>query len=165
MTTSRLQGIVERFYGFAAAWEPLAIECLGKWYSGREKLPLLRNDLSQLGLSEQRISLLPLAEPLPEWKSLPGVLGSLYVMEGSTLGGQVIARHLRSILNSEAGFSYFHPYGECTGSRWREVQVLLASHSSPDVDPLIVDAANRTFQSIHRWLLPSPLGVPGAPVP
>ena len=49
-------------------------------------------------------------------------LGRMYVMEGSTLGGQYIARHVEETLglSSGEGNSYFRGYGEATGERWRE---------------------------------------------
>jgi heme oxygenase len=53
--------------------------------------------------------------------------GALYVVEGSALGGQLIARQLseRLGITAERGGAFFAGWGERTGSRWREFRELL----------------------------------------
>ncbi|WP_245808099.1 biliverdin-producing heme oxygenase [Deinococcus hopiensis] len=76
--------------------------------------------------------LIALSAPTPVWptRGMPAAprlsglgqgLGTLYVLEGSTLGGQVIGRHLRVALDitAEWGGAYFHAHGEGTGAMWR----------------------------------------------
>lgn len=50
------------------------------------------------------------------------VLGALYVIEGSTLGGPTIGRllHSRLGLTTTTGAASFHPYGSSTADRWSE---------------------------------------------
>jgi len=90
-------------------------------------------------------------------------LGYLYVMEGSTLGGQLISRHFRQTLGIElaTGGAYFHGYGEQTGARWKEtVQFLdaapVVASNDPQVQAAFVDAAvggaNDTFIHLREWL-------------
>ena len=49
------------------------------------------------------------ADDLPDLQGVQEALGCLYVVEGSTLGGQVIARHLRQTLGVDprCGGSFF----------------------------------------------------------
>ena len=60
-------------------------------FDRRKKIPLLEYDLYVLGYP----SFLPLCTDLPELPDFAHVLGCLYVLEGATLGGQIIARHIR----------------------------------------------------------------------
>ena len=48
-------------------------------------------------------------------------LGCLYVLEGATLGGVLIARHVRASLgfDGDAGSAFYLGYGPRTGAMWR----------------------------------------------
>ncbi len=52
--------------------------------------------------------------------SLAELAGCLYVLEGATLGGQMIVKKLRQTLgtNVEKSLRFFEAYGEATGERW-----------------------------------------------
>ena len=85
-------------------------------YPARRHTPALQADLAALGLDWS-------PHPLPETlaTSLPAAYGTLYVLEGSTLGGQLISRHLKKHLNLDgtSGAAYFSGYGPDTGRQWR----------------------------------------------
>jgi heme oxygenase len=54
---------------------------------------------------------------------LDGQLGAWYVLEGSALGGRVIARRIRDSLGDAAGaLSYFSGEGHGTAARWQRFQ-------------------------------------------
>lgn len=75
--------------------------------------------------------------------------GALYVVEGSTLGGQLITRHMRERLNlqSGAGLEFFAGYGDQTGARWKEFCVALGQLEARNVEPdEVILGANRTFR-------------------
>ncbi|MGC1479340.1 MAG: biliverdin-producing heme oxygenase [Chthoniobacterales bacterium] len=87
---------------------------------------------------------------LPPWSSLDRAeaTGVLYVLEGSTLGGQVISTALRNRLGIDetSGASYFHGYGPETATRWREF-LAWANQSLPEHRyPKAAEAAQRTFE-------------------
>ena len=67
LVTSRstYQGLLARFYGFYAAWEPEAEAILADpaLFEGRRKTPLLHRDLRALGVSDHEIDALPLCPP------------------------------------------------------------------------------------------------------
>ena len=81
----------------------------------RLKTPALRRDLAALGAAVPPGQ----ADWLPA--SVPEGLGTLYVLEGGTLGGQLISRHLgpRLGLDAGAGLAYFSGYGPQTGPMWK----------------------------------------------
>ncbi|TRZ98546.1 MAG: hypothetical protein D4R84_03495 [Rhodocyclaceae bacterium] len=62
------------------------------------------------------------------------LVGALYVIEGATLGGQVISRHIQAGqlgVSAEHGGRFFHGYGEQTASRWNEF-LSVAEQACPD---------------------------------
>jgi heme oxygenase len=62
------------------------------------------------------------------------LVGVLYSIEGATLGGQVISRHIqagRLGVTAEHGGRFFHGYGEQTPARWNEF-LSFAGQACPD---------------------------------
>lgn len=86
-------------------------------YSRRRKLPWLIEDLAYFGTSPS-----PALYSAPVINSWGGLVGMLYGIEGSTLGGQVISRSLRVNLGIEkqSGGRFFFSYGEATRLMWDE---------------------------------------------
>lgn len=108
------------FRAILASWEPLVLRSLAPaapaLAAGREKLPLLADDLQFL-----RITCPSRSADLSGFDSPEALVGGLYVMEGSTLGGQVLLRHLSRQLGVAPGrgASYFNSYGSATGTMWK----------------------------------------------
>jgi heme oxygenase (biliverdin-IX-beta and delta-forming) len=120
----------------------------------RSRLRHLRHDLRTLGVSDAEISSVSLCSDAHSLTANEArALGSFYVLEGSTLGGQLIARHLSSAhwLPAE-GLSYFSPYGSRTGEMWRSfrrwLEVQAQQHAADD----IVAGARATFIVLQKWL-------------
>jgi heme oxygenase (biliverdin-IX-beta and delta-forming) len=65
-------------------------------------------------------------------------------MEGSTLGGQLLARHVEEHLGlaEGAGDSYFRGYGEATGERWRQFKSFLEELPDEEADTVVASARN-----------------------
>ncbi|RYU93364.1 biliverdin-producing heme oxygenase [Emticicia agri] len=118
----------------------------------REKLPLIDEDLSYLSSD---ISGLPIFSASGEQNSSVGyALGCMYVMEGSTLGGKVILKHISKTLgiNPEQGGSYFDGYGDQTGQYWKTFLHILQEYSAThDCDDEIITGAKDTFISIKNY--------------
>jgi heme oxygenase len=152
----RFARVLGRFWGFHKVWEDAlaARGDLGAVLQGRGKVDCLRADLTALGLSPAAIDALPLchdAQTLAATHEL--AMGSLYVIEGSTLGGQVISRALAGAdWLPEGGLTYFTPYGAEAGAIWRGFQTALQAASSPDADPAIEAGAVDTFRLLRGWL-------------
>ncbi|MBA2965556.1 MULTISPECIES: biliverdin-producing heme oxygenase [Ramlibacter] len=143
--------VLQGFDAFLAVWEPRLLRALPlhlqPWFTAGRRAALARRDLGALGLPA-----LPWLARVPPLAGPAEALGSLYVLEGSALGGQVIAaqvqRHLG--LRPEHGLAYFHGGGAGTAARWRAFQRLLAD--ALDADPAgqagAVRAAVATFDGL-----------------
>ncbi|CAG4990007.1 hypothetical protein DYBT9275_00426 [Dyadobacter sp. CECT 9275] len=119
----------------------------------RRKSHLIIDDLSQTGLSLVSIHSLSPATFLPQ--NLAEALGILYVVEGSTLGGRLIYKHVQKNLALDAtnGASFFKGYGPETGSRWKSFiaalcEFAVTTHSEAE----IIDSAAATFSAIDLLL-------------
>lgn len=151
--------LLARFYGFYVPAEArLARLCFAMpalQDAQRRKEPLLVQDLKALGMSAGQIQSLPLCADLPALAMLPQALGCLYVLEGSTLGGQIISRHLQSVHDLDAGngAAFFRSYGPEVGAMWRAFGAALCSYpAGPEEEKLILSAACETFSTLEAWL-------------
>jgi len=152
---SAARRVLERFYGFHVVWEgALARSDLAGFAAARSRLPHLRADLEALGLTPDALAALPRCEAaarLPATRA--GAVGSLYVMEGSTLGGQVVSRALAAAAWAPAaGLTYFNPYGPDTGPRWRAFMDWASQAAAGDDPRVVADRANETFGMLQGWL-------------
>lgn len=149
-----------RFYGFHKAWECAALGHAPDrtFFQQRCKAELLTKDLENLGLKSEDIIRLPQCRPLMPLPASEAVLGSMYVVEGSTLGGAIIAREVenRLGLTAETGCAYFRSYGRNIAAMWRSFGAVLLDASSPEADDLIVLSAQNTFTVMHDWLCETP---------
>lgn len=118
----------------------------------RRKLPLLERDLDRLAAS-----LGALAPPSPDrHPSLPcasvaEALGVLYVLEGSTLGGRLIRRHLAQVLGSRVNgaTSYLDAYPD-VGVMWRRFGAAVGAYGAAhgEAESALVAAAVSTFRAL-----------------
>lgn len=155
-------GILARFYGY---YQPLETQLstlaslseIGFEFSERQKVPHLEMDLRVLGRALELPSM-PRCAALPPLDSIPRTLGCLYVVEGATLGGTVISRHLAANLGitPRTGGAFFAGYESETGAKWQAFQVIIrtATDKFGGADE-IVASANRTFAAMGAWLPPS----------
>jgi heme oxygenase len=145
-----------RFHGFHKAWEDTASSRAPDrtFFERRRKTQLLVKDLKALGLKSEDIIRLPQCRPLMPLSAPEAVLGSMYVVEGSTLGGAVIAREVehRLGLTAETGCAYFRSYGRDIAAMWKSFGAVLLEASSPEADDVIVESAQKTFDVMHDWL-------------
>lgn len=148
---------LERTYGYYLPLEQqlLRVSHSQSWFSEvltRSKATALHEDLRWLGVSQQAIELLPVAERLPTIKSLDDVLGVLYVVEGATLGGQILARHFNNRwgIVRHCGATFVSVYGDQTVDKWARYLRWLEA-STLDLNRVIV-AARETFQTLTAWL-------------
>lgn len=151
----RFVALLRRFYGFHAAWEPAvyANERLGTFMASRSRLRALRQDLHSLGVTDDPRRLPRCHEAAGLVGADAGLIGSAYVMEGSTLGGQVLMRRLaQAAWAPTGGVAYFNPYGARTGEMWRAFRAWARTAAEPLDPQAIEDAAVRTFRLLQDWL-------------
>lgn len=157
LTHAAYRRTLERFYGF---YRPLEVELQATLglaghrldLTERLKTPFLDADLRALGVESPE--LLPVCTSRPVVTDAADCFGCLYVLEGSTLGGQLISRHVREALGvtPETGGRYFYGYGDRTGQMWQRFRAAVTGFVvSPAVQDAAVAAAKDTFQKLHRW--------------
>ncbi|WP_313302054.1 biliverdin-producing heme oxygenase [Pseudomonas sp.] len=150
--TAAYRRLLEAYYGFHAPLQEQLHEHQGP---ERSKIPTLRRDLQALGLTQTDVEALPICQALPVIDGPPAALGVMYVLEGSTLGGQVLKRAMaeRLGLDAENGCAFLDVYGPLTGSHWRSFLERLAHASVFPADQAVtVKAAVDTFRLFERWL-------------
>jgi heme oxygenase len=155
------QSIIEAFFGYYA---PLEVQLSGAsvWaelefdFAARRKVPELEKDLVVFGRTAAELTRLPKCAELPKLETIAQVLGCLYVIEGSTLGGQIITRHLQANLGitPETGGAFFAGYGAETGARWQAFGAMITEAARFCGADEIVASANRTFETLELWLFP-----------
>ncbi|WP_210559199.1 MULTISPECIES: biliverdin-producing heme oxygenase [unclassified Pseudomonas] len=151
--------LMQAYYGF---YRPLESALLDSGVmpvdfdlAPRLKAPTLFNDLRAQGLSVEAIARLPLCQALPAIDSNAACLGVTYVLEGATLGGQILRREIASrlSLNADNGAAFLDIYGAATGRRWRAFIEYLGSRSLDASErEAVVAAARTTFSCFERWL-------------
>jgi heme oxygenase (biliverdin-IX-beta and delta-forming) len=150
---------LNRFHGL---YYPL--EQALRQYSGWGRLGLNLRERSHVGrLSRDLVALG--SEPSPqhasdigELTSFEHALGALYVMEGSTLGGRIILRHLEaSEIDVPIGaMAFFGGYGPATGSMWRSFVTKLDAFGAlhPASRTVVQEGAQQTFLAMITWFEP-----------
>ena len=85
--------------------------------------------------------------------------GALYVLEGSTLGGQIILKHLQKTMSPGfKGSQYFSAYQYKTGSMWKSfLQQLNAMPQSIFNEHQMIAGAKKTFEIIDNILNNTPI--------
>ena len=152
--------VLKTFLGF---FEPIERELasITTWHLAgfdierRLRSHLLRADLLALGVSDNEIARIPPCVDLPCLSTVDQGFGCLYVLEGSTLGGQVISRQVQSRIatSAETGGKFFHGYGNQTGLMWREFCSALREHSDTSQNrSAIITAAEDTFEKMESWM-------------
>lgn len=131
LSLARYTRVLQGFDAFLSAWEPLAEShlpvSLRPWFAAGRRGRHARADLQALGAEPRVATELRLALP-----DASAALGSVYVIEGSALGAQVIAPMLLDRLGLDAhnGAAYFALPAASAARRWREFRELLAQHAT-----------------------------------
>jgi len=154
MSMQRYTTVMAGFDAFLAAWEPRIADALPErlkpWFSERrtgvQPLQAMRVDaVHALALDETAAT-----------------MGSLYVLEGSALGGRVLCPQLRQTLGvgPGRGCDYFEGFGDATGAMWRDFRQVSSEEigDSPQAVAAACEAAKNTFEAMLDAfaLLPPP---------
>jgi heme oxygenase len=146
------RSLLARLHGFHTTWEPAIGAALddGAFFDPRRRVAALAQDLAFLGLSPEGIDGLPHALPIP-LDGPAAAMGALYVLEGSTLGGRVIGRHIAAAHGlTDGGLAYYSGHGPRTGAMWSSFRARLDAFDGEAV--AVVAAANATFDAMRMWL-------------
>lgn len=166
-TRAQYQSLLERQFQLYLPLEPAIAQRLpAAWRSrlgwpARLKTRLLRADLAALGEGGWTPDGVP-ATDLPPLPDEAAAWGALYVLEGATLGGQIICRHLgpQLKLSPTCGLSFYASYGALIGPRWKEFCALLTQRWEQADEPAAflasaVRGARETFGCFERRVAPA----------
>jgi heme oxygenase len=115
----------------------------------------LTDDIEALGYSASDVANYATVQIPQDLNFTPRAWGALYVLEGSTLGGQVVSGMLQRQLSvSDQAISYFNGYGEQTASRWVVFQDAINQYATeqPQYQDDIIAGAVDTFDCFRKWL-------------
>lgn len=154
---------LSRMYNFVYGFEKMVFPLLNQYkllqLDDRRKSHLIQADLTMMNHSAVQ----PFVNDelfSAHYQTVSAALGGMYVLEGSTLGGQIISKHLSKILgDSVAGkTTYLMAYTGQTGSMWKIFLQLLCEegeiHGNEDE---IIDSAVNTFSLLNICLSHEPL--------
>jgi heme oxygenase (biliverdin-IX-beta and delta-forming) len=148
ITKASYGALLARLYGFYQPFESTAqiVPTRTRW---------LESDLSTLGVTKEQVARLPHCRAMPALTYSEQITGSLYVVEGSALGGRVLASRLDRLLGAGAvgGRRFFIGHGSDTGALWRGFLADLALLPSDlTTRGRCVAAATETFEAFESWL-------------
>jgi heme oxygenase len=118
----------------------------------RPKTELLRLDIEFVAPGAAQNVLRAGQNLFPELSVADNLLGALYVVEGSALGGRYIAREVQQKLGIEpgSGGAFFHGDGEATSAHWKYVTATLNREVTDAA--LAAEAASQMFLVFEHCL-------------
>lgn len=151
---------LEKLLGFhrpleRAIFATPGIEELGLSRAAREKSPRLIQDLLALGTATSVLLRLDECRVIPMIHDVPTALGASYVLEGATLGGQVVYRQLRGRMPEvmARASAYLRCYGAGTGAQWQAFTAVLERFAGDAAAcSAMVSSARDTFETFEAWL-------------
>lgn len=165
-TLENYRGWLCRFLGL---YEPLehSLASFSEWHnhglalSSPSQSDCLAADLVVLGIDPAGVSR---AAPtlLPHLPTFAHALGALYVLEGSTLGGQVILRDIEARIGPQitGATRFFGGRGPAVGQTWQTFKTALDAFGR-DCPPLqgdVASGAESVFRAIAAWFVSSHIG-------
>lgn len=160
---ARLTGVLARMHGFWTSAEsgldtwaarfPADAERVS--WTRRRRAGLFATDLATLGAHAA-----PTGPDLPVPTGTDEAMGRLYVLEGSTLGGAFIDRHLATVPElCGLQLRAFSPYGPDTGAMWHAFRRAARNRVAAGGDAAtMVAAARQTFGALALWCRPARAG-------
>lgn len=145
--------LLQIFYQFIHPRETNIKRTFPNFLKGREKSGLLLADLSHLQNADSNSSVCH--ETSLTISTEPEVFGYLYVMEGATLGGQVITQALKQNprLPNDVATQYFNAYGKDTRRKWLDfTRVLCEKNVTPTQHSQVLRSAVENFTALLHWL-------------
>ncbi len=159
---ARLAAVLDRMHGFWLAAESGLDDWAARFrkdadalcWSRRRRAGLFAADLRSLGAAAAPEPAVP---DLPRVRGTDEALGRLYVLEGSTLGGVLIDRHLATLPGlREVRVRAFSPYGADTGAMWHAFRTATRDRVATGGDAAtMVDSARATFAALAAWCSPA----------
>lgn len=157
LTPERYRAVLRAFLGFYAPLEDRLMErgcalAAVVPFPLLQRAPALRADLRALGLPQHDLDATPRCPYVPPTDTLPQLAGCLYVIEGASLGGAIVARAVarRFGYRSDNGARFFGSGSPRT--RWPQVLAWLETVAEREPERgATVAAARAAFHALSRW--------------
>lgn len=155
----RLVDVLGRMHGFWLAAESGLDEWAARYPAEADAVTWPRRRRTRLFAADLHALRAAPATAIPDLPALPSTdeaLGRLYVLEGSTLGGVFIDRHLAGLPDlSGVRLRAFSPYGPETGAMWHALRQKTRDRVSAggDADAMLA-SARATFRALADWCRP-----------
>ena len=150
--------LLARLYGFHLPLEQALVQASSSLgieidMDSRRRAHRLRHDLQAMEITETQIEALPRIVTLPPLTTCGRLVGALYVREGSTLGGRVLARQLDRFVGSGSMHGrLFLAGGPGEPRLWQRCCALVEQIAADGhLDGMIASAIN-TFVALETWL-------------
>lgn len=155
-TTAQYIDLLRMFYGFYQALEVemeqyLTIDRVPD-VKQRRKAGAILQDIKDLGGNNQQQTM---QVEKPIINNYARALGAAYVLEGSTLGGLIIAKMIKTQLPdipAGKGFSFFTCYGEDAPDMWKKFRTYLLALTGKEEQDNAAEAARKTFLTFKVWI-------------
>lgn len=154
-TQGQYMHLLKLFYGYYYPLEQhiaahISNELPGGFEQRRKSSALLQDMAAVSGETPTNI---PTCTDIPEITDAAQALGAMYVLEGSTLGGQVICSILQRNMNSATlPLSFFAGYGDNTRTMWDSFVHYLDGYRGSEPQRLrLLQAASDTFLRFKKW--------------
>jgi len=145
--------LLARLYGFHRAYESVLAQTARLDAIEPDFRPLARSeplvlDLLGLGVDAAAIARLPICAAITRPSNAAELLGCRYVVEGSTLGGQLIGRALEPRFGDDRRFFLAQP-----GNAWRALTDRLETLADDSLAmEAAASAAGAMFVDFERWM-------------
>lgn len=149
---------LQRLYGFMAPAEEIVYtgtDTIMPDIQQRIKAHLILEDLRALDLPEEQLQSLPIFDAAGIYTTQAEKMAGMYVMEGSSLGGNVIFKHLHKTIGitPEKGAAYLTAYGAENGIMWKRfIEHFTGFVVNNNNEAEVIATAVATFSHIDNWL-------------
>lgn len=150
--------LLVRLHGFHSGFEAAARPRLSGTDFARylDRGALIARDIAALDAASGALGVNAEAHEGPplELPDRASALGALYVVEGSILGGVLIAKEVgrRLGLSAEGGAAFFAGHGRETARTWAEFCRMLDAEAGSEIGDEAIASAGRTYRVMQAWL-------------
>ncbi len=143
-----------KIHSLIVIWEQQSIHNSPAWLQPalrrRQRRSMIEHDLAWFHTTPTELS----TAGLPPLDTEAALLGAMYVMEGSTLGGQIISRHVTRVLGlmNGRGDAFFRGHGPNTGPMWTEFCDILRSRIPDAETEMVIHSAQAMFRTFATWM-------------
>ncbi|MEM9356420.1 MAG: biliverdin-producing heme oxygenase [Pseudomonadota bacterium] len=158
LSRTEYQQMMERYFQYFQGLDPAIVTAAQAYipnhidYVYTPRADLMRADLSELGLSDCAVAALSPCQQQPDIGDIASLVGVVYVIEGSVIGGRQLSHAAEKILAAGAGDAYWRWCRHSGLSCWKKaLEVIDLADDGEACRNSAVKAARETFYSFASW--------------